>query len=360
VAGLSAGDLAKAAGDRFSIVSAFPAALVVLTVFTLIRTGGFPHQPRLSKLLPAHEQLGAGTVLFLALAVFILALTLQPFQLALVRLLEGYWGSSLAARMLSRLAAMPRQRRLAAEVEISTRFRRLRPPEVQGLGVDEQLEALHEYRRNVRAKEKANRVRLRYPRDLDRVMPTSLGNALRSFEDTAGQRYGLETVPAFRRLYPLLPPPLVKTYGGYRLQLDTGAGLCVAFVLMAGVSGAALLGDGWWMLVPGACVVLAWLTYRGAITSAFLMGGSVVTAFDLHRHDLVAALRYPLPPDPALEYAFNLRLSDWLRDDDPNSGPAPIAMPDLYHHTQTASSEAPTGPPAASPPPDPQPAGEGE
>jgi hypothetical protein len=362
VAGVSPGDLAKAASDRFSVVSALPAALVVLMVFALIQTGGFPHRPHPSRLLPAHGQLGAGTVLFLALAVFILALTLQPFQLALVRILEGYWGSSPIGRVLSQGAVKPRQRRLAAQIRTSVDLRRLEPPELTGLNVDRQIEALRQYRRDARAKARADQVRLRSPRDLDRVMPTRLGNALRSFEDTAGQRYGLETVPVFRRLYPLLSTPLVKAYGGYRLQLDTAAGLCVAFSLMTGVSGAALVGDGWWTLVPVAALVLAWLTYRGAITSALLMGGTVFTAFDLHRHDLIAALHYPLAPDPALEFAFNLRLSDWLRDDDPDAAPAPIGMPDSYDYRHAASANVAPDlpvPPESSSPPDAQPAGEG-
>lgn len=167
MAAVSPGALAKAASDRFSIVSAFPAALVVLMVFALIQTGGFPHRPHLSRLLPEHEQLGSGTVLFLALAVFILALTLQPFQLALVRLLEGYWGSWLIGRLLARRAAKPRQRRLRAQIVVSTRLRWLEPPELTGLNVDEQIDALRGYRRDVLAKDRADQVRLRYPRELE-------------------------------------------------------------------------------------------------------------------------------------------------------------------------------------------------
>ena len=37
-------DLSKAAGDRFSIVSAFPAALVVITIYGLLRTGAYSGQ----------------------------------------------------------------------------------------------------------------------------------------------------------------------------------------------------------------------------------------------------------------------------------------------------------------------------
>ena len=332
-------DLSKAAGDRFSVVSAFPAVMVVLTVYALIKTGAFSGAPDVHKLIPADEKLGAGVVLLLALLVFVLALLLQPFQLALVRMLEGYWGNSAPARGLTWMFVAPRRRRLRAYIEAGT-------TDVDAIATespraDEQLRVALERKKLLRRQAKANRIRMRYPRRMGRVMPTSLGNALRSFEDTAGQRYGLETVPVFRRLHPLLPPGVLKSYTSHRLQLDAAAGMCVAFLVMTFVLALALVGDGWWVLCPVATAGLAWLTYRGAITSALLMGRTVTTAFDLHRHDLVAALHFPAPPDAALEYAFNLRLSDWLRDDDPDQVPAPqIWFSDYAHIDPSASSSA--------------------
>jgi hypothetical protein len=58
---------------------------------------------------------------------------------------------------------------------------------------------------------------------------------------------------------------------------------------------------------------------------------------DLHRTTCVAAMHYQLPEDRALEYAFNLRLSDFPRDDDPRPRPALRAMPDRYLHPQPTS-----------------------
>jgi hypothetical protein len=326
-------DLLRAAGDRFSIVSAFPAALVVLYIFALGLTGAFYHRPDIHNFVLHSEHLGAGTVLLLALCVFLLALLLQPFQLSLVRLLEGYWGSSRPARVLSAFVTGPRRRMFARQVEISRNGQWLEPPTpAGGRRIDEQYRALQEYRRQLRLKEKADALRLRYPRATERVLPTALGNALRSFEDTAGQRYGLETIPAFRRLHPLMSPSLARSYAANRLQLDSAAGLCVAFVVMTLVSVPVLARDGWWLAIPVGTAVLAWISYRGAITSALLMGRNVTTAFDLHRHDLIGALRYAPAPDTALEYAFNIRLSRWLRGDDPNQPPAPQSMEDDYYN----------------------------
>jgi len=323
-------DLSRTASDRFSIVSAFPATLVVLEVFALVQTGAFRGSPDLTKLLPKSKPLVTSTVLILALSVFVLALLLQPFQLGLVRLLEGYWGTSRAALVLSRIVSAPRRRQFSAHLDVSRKH--LEEPDLSGRRVDEQLVAVRQFRKQQSRHARADAFRLRYPRTVDRVLPTGLGNALRSFEDTAGQRYGMETVPVFRRLHPLLSQPLMKSYSMHRLQLDSAAGLCVAFLTMTVVAVPPLIGDGWWQLTPILTLALAWMTYRGAITSALLMGGTVTTAFDLHRQDLIKALHYSPAADPALEYAFNIRLSRWLRGDDPDQPYAPQAMEDDYDH----------------------------
>lgn len=324
-------DLIRAAGDRFSIVSAFPAALVVLDIFFLVQSGAFPGRPDIHELVVQSKHLGAGTVLLVALCVFVLALLLQPFQLSLVRLLEGYWEASRPAKFISYLVAAPRRRWFTIQLQRSKKLLGA-PTLATGQRIDDYHEELREFRKYQRLKEKADAVRLRYPRTADRILPTALGNALRSFEDTAGQRYGLETIPAFRRLHPLMSDALANTYAANRLQLDSAASLCVAFMVITVVSIPPLVGDGWWQALPVGTALLAWITYRGAIVSALLMGRNVTTAFDLHRHDLITALHYLPAPDPALEYAFNTRLSLWLGGDDPDQWPAPQSMADDYCH----------------------------
>jgi hypothetical protein len=324
-------DLLRAAGDRFSIVSAFPAALVVLDVFFLLQSGAFSGRPDIHMLIVQSKHLGAGMILLLALSVFVLALLLQPFQLALVRLLEGYWGASRPATFIIHLVAAPRRRWFATQLQRS-KMRLAEPKPVSGQRIDGYHEELRDFRRHQRKKGRADAVRLRYPRTVDRVLPTALGNALRSFEDTAGQRYGLGTIPAFRRLHSLMSNSLAKSYADSRLQLDSAAGLCVAFLVITLVSIPPLAGNGWWQALPAGTALLTWITYRGAIASALLMGRHVTTAFDLHRHDLITALHYAPAPDPALEYAFNTRLSRWLAGNDPDQPPAPQAMEDDYCH----------------------------
>jgi hypothetical protein len=104
-----------------------------------------------------------------------------------------------------------------------------------------------------------------------RLLPTQLGNDLRAAEDRAGQRYGLETVAAWPRLYPHLSEPLASTQDRIRDQLDGAARLCVLLVPNV-VSATVLLTDAWWLLVPAAIAVLSWLLYRSATQAAVAYG----------------------------------------------------------------------------------------
>jgi hypothetical protein len=146
----------------------------------------------------------------------------------------------------------------------------------------------------------------------DSVMPTKLGNVLRAGEHRAGARYGLETVSAWPRLYPLLPPNVRSLIDDQRLQLDLSARFCAVFAA-ASVLGLALLAPhGWWLAVPAGTLALALLAYRGAITAAIAYSEGLDTAFDLCRFDLLTALHLPLPSTREEELTANADLSAFL------------------------------------------------
>lgn len=327
---MAVADVPKFAADRFSVTSALPSAVVVLVTFGLVRTGGFSGTPHLSKLLPNSGSVAAGTAFILTLFVFVTALLLQPFQLGLVRLLEGYWGNSRLGSELSAAVSSPRKARLQRLVADSTLSS---APPSSALPLQEQRRLLRDHRSNLRRQSRALDVRSRYPLTDDRILPTALGNALRAYEDRAGERYGLSTVDAFPRIHPLMSPAAAASYVNDRNGLDAAAGLCVAFAALTVILGFALAGDGWWLGLAVATAVLSALSYAGALRSAVNLGFTVSAIFDQHRHDLLRSLHLPLPADPTLEYAFNRRLSEWLRLVDPERKSAPLGMPDSYDHT---------------------------
>src|SRR5262249_29126417 len=85
--GVSTRDL----GVRFNLVGFLPTALLAFFLSAALLSGGPAGAPDLGS-LEAHLRRSSPlqAVLF-AVAVLVLALVLQPLQLSLVRLLEGYW-----------------------------------------------------------------------------------------------------------------------------------------------------------------------------------------------------------------------------------------------------------------------------
>jgi hypothetical protein len=158
-----------------------------------------------------------------------------------------------------------------------------------------------------------SRLRRLFPSDPAWLLPTRLGNALRAAETRAGEPYGLDAVVAWPRLYPLLPDGVRALVDDQRDGLDLAARFCAVFAAAAAVSLVLLAIHGWWLLVPAGCLVLAWLSYRGAVAAAVAYGEGIRAAIDLHRFDLLTALHLPLPATLEEERAVNEELSLFLR-----------------------------------------------
>jgi ABC-type multidrug transport system fused ATPase/permease subunit len=282
----------KELGLRFNLIGLLPTAALVLFVVALIGTGGASGAPDLSK-LPA--ELSATRIIQLLLLVLIVSLVAHPLQLSLVRILEGYaWETSTLGDALSAIGVELHRRRLEQLQNLA--YRTARTPEARRM----QRLALSRL--------------TTFPADPERLLPTRLGNALRAAEDRAGQRYGLDTNAMMPRLYPFLSTTLTEALTGQRNQLDVAVRLCTVLVLGTGISAVLLLGDDWWMTVPLATGLLAWIAYRAAVQAAVSYGRLLYVAFDLHRFDMLRGLHYRLP-DRDSELTFNQALSRFLRGD---------------------------------------------
>src|SRR6266511_2752421 len=282
---------AKELGIRFTLVSLLPTAFLVLFVLSLVRSGAVSGAPVLSD-IPTN--LGATQLGELALLVLFASLIVQPLQLWLVRLFEGYgWAFSRTGRVLNVIAVELQLRRLQRLDQ--TAF------SVAGNAEEAQRQLLATAQR-----------RTYYPRNPANLLPTRLGNALRAAEDCAGQRYGLDTNACMPRLYPHLSERLTQVLNDRRNQLDVAVRLCAVLLLATVISTPMLMGDGWWLTVPAATGLLAWVAYRGAVHAAVSYGQALYVAFDLHRFDMVRGLHYS-PPPRERERAFNSELSAFLR-----------------------------------------------
>lgn len=167
-------------------------------------------------------------------------------------------------------------------------------------------------RRRLRDKVARLEVRLRrFPAEADpkrpeRTMPTRLGNVLRAAESLPADKYGLDAVVCWPRLWLCLPEQAREELVGSRAALDVAATSClwgVLFVLWTPLNLAALpLGLGFAIAAYGLWMVPRAITY----------GVLVESTFDLYRSELYAALRWPLPSTPAEERAEGKRITGYL------------------------------------------------
>jgi hypothetical protein len=301
---------------RLLVVGLLPNAILVAYLWLLIAMGAFtntgePMTPR--AVADASFRTDAGGLLFFVLLVVTLTAVLQPFQIRMVRMLEGYWQGRLGAP-LHRLGVAMHSRRQA-------RLRR-RANESEELPTDEELcqtaagEQIRVQRRARRADVLADRAMSKlilYPPDGEPVMPTMLGNVLRRNERVAGERYALNTVSSWPRLYPFLGQRLSAEYDSETDSVDASTNLAVTFVLMSVFGFFAFANDTWMLLVPLALLLLAVASYRAAIAAAGNQGVAMAVAYDLHRFDLIRGLHLELPTTPENEQRRNAILSRFLR-----------------------------------------------
>jgi len=209
--------------------------------------------------------LAGGAVVALLLLTQLGEVLMQP----VVRAYEGYWMLRPWAAPLGRARCRAQQRRWDSLVLTDPR----------------------DYTRRYRE----------FPAQPQEVLPTRLGNAIRTAESYARdeRRYGVDAVFFWPRLYPLLPDALRDSLAAARSSMEqllfiallSGALAPVTLVLAI----ALRLPVAVWLPVVVAAPVLASLTYRSAVAVAVSYGELVRSAFDTHRLKLLTSLGYALP-----------------------------------------------------------------
>ena len=163
-------------------------------------------------------------------------------------------------------------------------------------------------------------------------------------QDSAGRAYGFDAVTAWPRLYPVLGEQCKTLVDDRRDALDASVRLAATMTVTALASLVLLAGSGWptaLALVPLAMAVLA---YNAAVQAALGYAETVHVAFDLHRADLLTALRMDPPGRQDAETILNEQLCDHWRQG--------IPLPATLHYTAASTALAcpMTGHPANSQP----------
>lgn len=204
-----------------------------------------------------------------------------------LRVLEGYWPRPLAT-LRGKLIAGRNGRLAMLEERIQVLLARAE------LEADEQDELSRLEMSLARA-----------PADLTLRMPTRLGNVLRAAEARPNEKYGLDAVVCWSRLWLVMPGQAKAELQEARSAMDADVGglswACLLFIWTVYT---------WWAIPVAVAAVL--LTNKATLGSAVLYSDLLEASFDLYRFDLYRALAWPLPSNPAVERESGRRLTEYL------------------------------------------------
>lgn len=227
--------------------------------------------------------------------VTLVAYLLQVFTRPLVQLYEGYWPASL--------------RRDAMELTgLEARWQEMQQEMSQAAGSDP-----------ARYRTLQDRLHHSYPSRAELLLPTGLGNTLRAAEEYPFITYGMDAAFWWPRLWTLLPEAMRQEVQSALTPMLALLNLSaeLAVLSLAGPIYLAIC-QRWWLALGALLLLplLAALAYSGAVAQARSYGQTLRAAVDLHRFELLKALRQPLPASPREERALWPRLADWLYNRD--------------------------------------------
>jgi hypothetical protein len=331
------GDSVKSLGAGAYLVTALPSAVLVLSTVALVTSRLYPwaepvqnakHEqiaPGLASVTYTVGQLGVSGAIVLTLLVVAGSVLLRPFQIVFVQLLEGYWrGGRLYQLRVSR--HLTRYSIAATRVASGTITR----PRTND--ADEVARFARQVRKRDALKENARDTLNRYPAEPAHMMPTSLGNVLRMAETHAGDRYGLSTPIMFPRLYPFISARLDGELREQTNVLDSASVFTLLFTGLSVCSSPLIWRLDGWSFVPLAMIACAGVAYRGACTAALNVAQQQATAFDLHRFEMLAALRQRLPRWGSEEHEKNEELIEAII-----GAAEQLSALEYVHHDQTTA-----------------------
>jgi hypothetical protein len=156
-----------------------------------------------------------------------------------------------------------------------------------------------------------------YPLRASSVMPTRLGNVLRAAEDHALDRYGINAIVVWPRLYLLLPDSFTAAMAAAKTPLDLMAvigALAVAFTVAGTTIAGVMLS--WYVALACAAggLLVTGLAYEGALQAARPYAQLIRAGFDVHRGLLLDAIGLRRPRTYSEELGQWKQLSHlWLQ-----------------------------------------------
>ncbi len=319
--------------EQLSISAWLPAAM-------LIGVGSLLAQMRQDNDLDVAKAVGElanpqswGVLIILAFALILTTMVTQAFSFGIIRLLEGYWGAGrLAGPLVQRRVRTQAKRARALRERTAVLERELFKSAVGNLAREKPehlqvwIEQLHVPKKERQQTDKAiikaaNAIDWRkkgdpgiaarfyrshdrqsdFPDEMTRVLPTRLGNVLRSSEEQlrlkghALERFVMEN-------YSTIPTRLMTQHDHFRDRLDMYALLVLVFGALSVGSIPLLWNIAWpkpwvpsWGIPFIVLLLLAWMSYWAAVASARGYGSTLLA---MNRVVKDAAARQAAGPSP--------------------------------------------------------------
>jgi len=145
-------------------------------------------------------------------------------------------------------------------------------------------------------------IKREFPDKRGLILPTRLGNIIRSFEYYPKREYGIDSIEIWPRLIAAIPTDFAvsiddaKTAFDFMMNCSALSGALAAALMFAGlINPASLASSGalaFWAIKILAFWLLAYCFYRLSIPRADAWGSMVKSSFDLYRRKLLEQLGY--------------------------------------------------------------------
>jgi hypothetical protein len=324
--------------DQLSLSAWLPSAALILIVAFLFQLGAVLDRPGattnvaavLGSTFAAMASVNLGGAALFVVGVVVITMITQAFEFEAIRVLEGYWGTTHPVEWVAKLRSEHFRRQRTKLVELREHYRtqawngareameseqrrleniaqprQLTPDMIERMGAqamqrgstikltarqEKLLESIEwtdsappePLRRIVNIDE-----RLRFIPTSQRVLPTQLGNVLRSCEDQVG-RSPIESF--IQEVFDQLPLSLRVEHDEERGRLDLYCSMVFVLLLVTVLTVCRLAFAHILWCLPAVTVLACgtWLMYRAAIASAQAYGALLVTIGDWvddHRDD---------------------------------------------------------------------------
>jgi hypothetical protein len=269
-------DIAKVFSKNF-LIGYFLPSLVFVTILAIVTPRLYPDIP--TEITDVINNIG--TVLALTTAMvfaWIIGITLLAINRNLIRMLEGYY---ILNHTFFKTCQQKKFFKLKNKVKLIGEDGKTEKDTYGKVSFNTE----REYTENIR------RLIVNYPSSEEKILATSFGNTIRSFEMYSYEVYGIDSIVVWPRLWSIIPNECRETVNNSKSYVDLGINLFFLSIVLISLVLTLISSNYWGLLVPLVCMINCFFSYYLAVSSARQWGETVKAVFDIYRYDLLDKMR---------------------------------------------------------------------